>query len=100
MQIIYHNNRCAYLYFKVKGKVDNTVIFIKKGPSFSDPKPKWEKTTYGEHEISELYALAQQLVMGLVMTTVLHFKMEVKQSILMQACMMPITFTDCGVVRR
>lgn len=46
--------RCAYLYFKVKGTVDSTVIFVKKAPGFSDPKPKWEKTTYTAHENAEV----------------------------------------------
>mmetsp|Transcript_39791 Transcript_39791/g.51298 ORF Transcript_39791/g.51298 Transcript_39791/m.51298 type:complete len:383 (+) Transcript_39791:24-1172(+) len=91
---------CAYLYFKVKGMDDKTVISVKKAPSFAEPKPSWTKTTYVDHEFAEITALAQQLVMGLIMTTFLHFKMEIKQSILMQACMMPITFIDCKVVQR
>jgi hypothetical protein len=84
----------------VKGTTDETVIYVKKPPSFSEPKPRWDKTTYGSHELSEIKALAQQLVMGLMMTSFLHFKMGIKQSILMQACMMPLTFMDCKVVHR
>jgi hypothetical protein len=37
--------------------------------------------------------------MGLAMTTVLHFKFGVKQSMLMQAVMQPVAFLDSAVVK-
>jgi len=53
----------AYLYMQLKSKpADRTVIYVKKAASMTEPKPKWEKTTYLQHDMSELTAAATQVV--------------------------------------
>ena len=51
----------AMIYMKIKGKApDATVIYVKKPASFSEPTPKWDKTTYAKHEMNELMAAVTQ----------------------------------------
>ena len=93
---------CALLYLKVCANTvkQRTKIWVKNPPSVSDPTPKWAHTTYTTFELSALQQLASQIVMGVIMTSFLHFKMGIKQSMIMQACMMPLTFVDAPIVKR
>jgi len=92
----------AMLHFKIKAPRPDAakVIFVKKPPSFAEPNPKWGKTTYGVHDKAELNAAVTQVFMGVAMTMFLHFKMGIKQSILMQCVMMPLSFFEAPVVKR
>lgn len=85
---------CAFLYMKITGSPDGTVIYHRK------PKSNWVKTTYAILETSEVTQVASQMGMGLVMTCVMHFKFGVKQSMLMQAVMQPVAFFDAPVIKK
>mmetsp|Transcript_58687 Transcript_58687/g.132829 ORF Transcript_58687/g.132829 Transcript_58687/m.132829 type:complete len:407 (+) Transcript_58687:26-1246(+) len=89
----------CFLYLKVTGNPNRTKIFIKKAASMTTPKPKWTHTTYAAFEINNLASVGAQLVLGLILTVVLHFKFNMKQAILMQAVMSPLAFIDSAVVR-
>ena len=93
---------CALLLLKVTGpaKTQLTKIWVKNPPSFAEPEPKWASTTYRTYELSALQQLASQILMGVIMTSFLHFKMNIKQSMIMQACMIPLTFIDAPIVKR
>mmetsp|Transcript_26856 Transcript_26856/g.54980 ORF Transcript_26856/g.54980 Transcript_26856/m.54980 type:complete len:429 (-) Transcript_26856:386-1672(-) len=92
---------CAFLYFKlIRSPPDTTPIYHKKEKSFSDQSPRWIKTTYTHLELGEVSALVMQTMMGLAMTTVLHFYFGVKQSMLMQAAMQPVAFLEAPVVKK
>jgi len=91
----------AYVYMQLKGKpADRTVIYVKKPPSMTEPAPKWEKTTYAQHDMSEIMGAATQLGMALAMTSVMHFYFGVKQSMLMQGVMVPVSYLDNGAVKK
>ena len=93
---------CGLLYLKISdsGPKQSTKIWVKNPPSPSNPKPKWQSTTYKTFELHALQQLASQIVMGVAMTSFLHFKWKIKQSMVMQAMMMPLTFIDAPVVKR
>ena len=51
----------AYMYMQATSSIDKTIIFIKSPPNFSDPTPKWKKTTYTAAEVQGVANLAQQV---------------------------------------
>lgn len=94
----------AYLCFKIQRvaeKEKSRIIFVRPKPSYQNPKPTgWAKTNYYIYETAELFTLAQQMLFVVALSLVLHFYLELKQSLLMQAVMLPMTFMEHPTVRK
>jgi len=91
---------CFFIYTKVKANVDATTIYIKPPPTLGAQSQSWTKTTYRDHENSTFSQLFQQLLFSAGLTLLMHFQFKIKQAILIQALMTPMTFVESGLVKK
>mmetsp|Transcript_39233 Transcript_39233/g.122768 ORF Transcript_39233/g.122768 Transcript_39233/m.122768 type:complete len:338 (-) Transcript_39233:343-1356(-) len=91
------------LSFVVRANKDDDrskVIYTRPAtPSFLPPQP-YVRSTYAEHEASQVWAGLRSFAQGMCLTSVLHFKFGMNQALLLQSSFAPLTLYDNGIVRK
>lgn len=67
-------------------------------PDAETARPK--ETNYLEHELEQVQTLTRSTLMGLAMTSFMHWKMGVKPVLLLQSIMGPMNLVDNGLVKK
>eukprot|EP00618_Florenciella_parvula_P040152 CAMPEP_0119504848 /NCGR_PEP_ID=MMETSP1344-20130328/25574_1 /TAXON_ID=236787 /ORGANISM="Florenciella parvula, Strain CCMP2471" /LENGTH=146 /DNA_ID=CAMNT_0007541257 /DNA_START=1 /DNA_END=438 /DNA_ORIENTATION=- len=90
---------CLALCVRIKGQNNQAKIWVKPKTPLGNGD-KYGETTYEAHELDGVRQLVHQILIGVVITSLIHFKAGIQQILVLQCAMMPLTFYDAPMVRK